>query len=239
MMPPTFRRIDALPPYVFAVIRDLTLELRRAGDDVVDLGFGNPDLPSPDVAVAKLAEAAAEAAQPPLLAVEGHPEAARRPAPTSTAAGSASSSTRRRRSSRRWAPRRASSTSCGRSSSRATPRSSLRRATRSTSTPRCSPARSVFQVAMGPDEDLVANLAEAYERAHAAPPGAAALVPAQPDHGDRRARLHGARRRRSPASATCRRPRLRLRRPRLRRTRPAVDPPGAGGRPTSRSSCTR
>ena len=53
-----FRRVDNLPPYVFAVIRDLTLELRRAGDDVVDLGFGNPDLPSPDLAVEKLAEAA-------------------------------------------------------------------------------------------------------------------------------------------------------------------------------------
>jgi alanine-synthesizing transaminase len=56
----TFRRVDGLPPYVFAVIRDLTLELRRAGEDVVDLGFGNPDLPSPEVAVAKLAEAASK-----------------------------------------------------------------------------------------------------------------------------------------------------------------------------------
>ena len=54
----SFRRIDDLPPYVFAVIRELTLELRRAGEDVVDLGFGNPDLPSPAVAVEKLAEAA-------------------------------------------------------------------------------------------------------------------------------------------------------------------------------------
>ena len=53
-----FRRIDDLPPYVFAVIRELTLELRRAGEDVIDLGFGNPDLPSPDIAVDKLAEAA-------------------------------------------------------------------------------------------------------------------------------------------------------------------------------------
>jgi alanine-synthesizing transaminase len=59
-MPRSFRRVDGLPPYVFAVIRDLTLELRRAGEDVVDLGFGNPDLPSPEVAVAKLAEAAAK-----------------------------------------------------------------------------------------------------------------------------------------------------------------------------------
>ena len=51
------RRVDALPPYVFAAINDLKLELRRAGEDVVDLGFGNPDLPSPPVAVEKLREA--------------------------------------------------------------------------------------------------------------------------------------------------------------------------------------
>ncbi len=53
-----FRRINGLPPYVFAHIVALTLEARRAGRDVVDLGFGNPDLPSPDIAVEKLAEAA-------------------------------------------------------------------------------------------------------------------------------------------------------------------------------------
>jgi len=53
-----FRRIDQLPPYAFAEIDRLKLELRRAGEDVVDLGFGNPDVPSPDVAVAKLQEAA-------------------------------------------------------------------------------------------------------------------------------------------------------------------------------------
>jgi alanine-synthesizing transaminase len=53
-----FRRINGLPPYVFATINDLKLETRRAGRDVIDLGFGNPDLPSPDVAVEKLAEAA-------------------------------------------------------------------------------------------------------------------------------------------------------------------------------------
>ena len=53
-----FRRIDQLPPYAFAEIDRLKLELRRAGEDVVDLGFGNPDVPSPAVAVAKLQEAA-------------------------------------------------------------------------------------------------------------------------------------------------------------------------------------
>lgn len=53
-----FRRITSLPPYVFTIIDGLKIEARRAGEDVVDLGFGNPDLPSPEVAVEKLAEAA-------------------------------------------------------------------------------------------------------------------------------------------------------------------------------------
>ena len=52
-----FRRVPDLPPYVFAATDQLKLELRRAGEDVIDLGFGNPDIPSPDVAVEKLAEA--------------------------------------------------------------------------------------------------------------------------------------------------------------------------------------
>jgi alanine-synthesizing transaminase len=56
-----FRRIGNLPPYVFATVNELKLELRRAGEDVIDLGFGNPDLPSPRVAVEKLAEAAYKA----------------------------------------------------------------------------------------------------------------------------------------------------------------------------------
>jgi alanine-synthesizing transaminase len=53
-----FRRITSLPPYVFTIIDGLKVEARRAGEDVIDLGFGNPDLPSPDIAVEKLAEAA-------------------------------------------------------------------------------------------------------------------------------------------------------------------------------------
>ncbi len=53
-----FRRIPGLPPYVFTIIDSLKIEARRAGRDVVDLGFGNPDIPSPDIAVDKLAEAA-------------------------------------------------------------------------------------------------------------------------------------------------------------------------------------
>ena len=53
-----FRRITGLPPYVFSAINQLRDQARRAGEDVIDLGFGNPDIPSPPVAVEKLAEAA-------------------------------------------------------------------------------------------------------------------------------------------------------------------------------------
>jgi alanine-synthesizing transaminase len=53
-----FRRIPGLPPYVFTIIDGLKVESRRAGRDVIDLGFGNPDIPSPEIAVEKLAEAA-------------------------------------------------------------------------------------------------------------------------------------------------------------------------------------
>ena len=53
-----FRRIDNLPPYVFGQVNALKLEARRAGADVIDLGFGNPDVPSPGFVVDKLVEAA-------------------------------------------------------------------------------------------------------------------------------------------------------------------------------------
>ncbi|HYI61807.1 MAG TPA: aminotransferase class I/II-fold pyridoxal phosphate-dependent enzyme [Acidimicrobiales bacterium] len=53
-----FRRISDLPPYVFTIIDGLKVAARREGEDVIDLGFGNPDLPSPEIAVEKLAEAA-------------------------------------------------------------------------------------------------------------------------------------------------------------------------------------
>ena len=53
-----FRRIGSLPPYVFATVNELKAKRRRAGEDVIDLGFGNPDVPSPEVVVNKLVEAA-------------------------------------------------------------------------------------------------------------------------------------------------------------------------------------
>ena len=51
-----FRRIGSLPPYAFAEVNRRKAEVISAGIDVVDLGFGNPDLPSPDVAVQTLIE---------------------------------------------------------------------------------------------------------------------------------------------------------------------------------------
>src|SRR5690349_928232 len=53
-----FRRINGLPPYVFGIINQLRDEARHSGRDVIDLGFGNPDIPSHELAVEKLAEAA-------------------------------------------------------------------------------------------------------------------------------------------------------------------------------------
>ena len=50
-----FRRITGLPPYVLTIINNLKTEARRAGEDVLDFGFGNPDIPSPDIAVDRLA----------------------------------------------------------------------------------------------------------------------------------------------------------------------------------------
>lgn len=47
-----------LPPYVFAEVNKLKMELRRQGEDIIDLGMGNPDIPTPRHIVDKLVEAA-------------------------------------------------------------------------------------------------------------------------------------------------------------------------------------
>ena len=53
-----FRRIDRFPPYVFSIVNELKIKARRAGHDVIDLGMGNPDIPTPEAVVEKLKEAA-------------------------------------------------------------------------------------------------------------------------------------------------------------------------------------
>jgi alanine-synthesizing transaminase len=53
-----FSRMRRLPPYVFAQVNALKMERRRAGEDVIDLGMGNPDMPTPKHIIDKLIEAA-------------------------------------------------------------------------------------------------------------------------------------------------------------------------------------
>ncbi|NSW86559.1 MAG: aminotransferase class I/II-fold pyridoxal phosphate-dependent enzyme [Syntrophobacteraceae bacterium] len=50
-------RMYRLPPYVFAQVNALKMEKRRAGEDIIDLGMGNPDLPTPKHIIDKLIEA--------------------------------------------------------------------------------------------------------------------------------------------------------------------------------------
>ena len=53
-----FNRIKRLPPYVFAIVNTLKMEARRQGEDIIDLGMGNPDGATPKHIVDKLCEAA-------------------------------------------------------------------------------------------------------------------------------------------------------------------------------------
>lgn len=53
-----FNRIKRLPPYVFAIVNALKMESRRNGEDIIDLGMGNPDIATPKHIVDKLCEAA-------------------------------------------------------------------------------------------------------------------------------------------------------------------------------------
>ncbi len=53
-----FKRIKRLPPYVFSIVNELKVKARARGEDIIDFGMGNPDLPTPDHIVDKLVEAA-------------------------------------------------------------------------------------------------------------------------------------------------------------------------------------
>jgi alanine-synthesizing transaminase len=54
----TFARLDRLPPYIFATVNKIKMDARHAGEDIIDLGMGNPDLGTPQHIVDKLLEAA-------------------------------------------------------------------------------------------------------------------------------------------------------------------------------------
>ena len=164
----TFRRLDGLPPYVFATIRDLTLELRRAGEDVVDLGFGNPDLPSPEVAVAKLQEAAAKPHNHRYSASKGIPKLR-----------AACADLYLRRFGVELDPETQVVATMGAKEGLVHLMWTLVEPGDAALVPAPSypihihapilAGASVFQVAMGPDQDLVANLADAFARASPRP----------------------------------------------------------------------
>jgi len=59
-MEPDFYRIRRLPPYVIAEVNAMRHAARQRGEDIIDLGMGNPDLPPPPHVIAKLAEVAAK-----------------------------------------------------------------------------------------------------------------------------------------------------------------------------------
>ncbi len=52
-----FERIDRLPPYVFSIVDQIKMEYRHKGQDIIDLGMGNPDMPTPPHIVKKMEEA--------------------------------------------------------------------------------------------------------------------------------------------------------------------------------------
>lgn len=52
-----FHKIRRLPPYVFESVNRFKAELRNEGADIIDLGMGNPDLPTPQFIVDKMCEA--------------------------------------------------------------------------------------------------------------------------------------------------------------------------------------
>ena len=57
-----FSRIERLPPYVLGIVNELKYDARRRGEDIIDFGLGNPDMPTPKHIVDKLMEASSKEA---------------------------------------------------------------------------------------------------------------------------------------------------------------------------------
>jgi alanine-synthesizing transaminase len=173
------RRISSLPPYAFAEIDGLKMSLRREGVDVIDLGFGNPDLPSPEVAVAKLTEAAAKPRNHRYSASRGIPKL--REAICALYA---------RRFGVELDPEREAITTIGAKEGLAHLLWVLVEPGDAALVPSPSypihlfapvlAGATVAQVAMGPDEDVLANLEEAYERSSPRPRVVIASFPHNP-----------------------------------------------------------
>ena len=233
-----FRRINALPPYVFAIMDALKIEARRAGVDVIDLGFGNPDVPSPDVAVDKLAEAVRNPRNHRYSASRGIPKLRM-----------AVADLYQRRFGVELDPDTEVFSTIGAKEGFSHLMWVLLGPGDAALVPSPSypihiwgpilAGAEVRHVRLGPEQDFFDNLMEAWEYSWPRPRVDRAVVPAQPHDRVRRPRVHAAHGRLRSRARRAARPRLRLRRPRLRRLRPAVDPAGARARTTSPSSSTR
>jgi LL-diaminopimelate aminotransferase len=70
----TSARLDRLPPYLFAELERKIAEKKAAGVDVISLGIGDPDTPTPELVVKALAEAAAEPGTHQYPSNRGRPE---------------------------------------------------------------------------------------------------------------------------------------------------------------------
>ena len=53
-----FNKLNRLPPYILSEVTELTRARRRAGEDIIDMGMGNPDLATPQHVIDKICEAA-------------------------------------------------------------------------------------------------------------------------------------------------------------------------------------
>ena len=81
-----FHRIKRLPPYVFEQVNKLKAEARARGDDIIDFGMGNPDMPTPEHIVAKLVETVRDPRTNRYSASKGITACARRRPPITRAA---------------------------------------------------------------------------------------------------------------------------------------------------------
>ena len=151
------KRLDQVPPYLFAELERKIAEKRREGIDVISLGIGDPDLPTPAPVDRRARRGGPRPRHAPVPDESRLRRVSRGRGRRSTATASASTSIPAPRSSRRSAARRPSATSASRCSTRATCASRPTRATRptrparSSRARRCTTCRSTRQNAFLPD----------------------------------------------------------------------------------------
>ena len=68
------KRLESLPPYLFAEIDAAKRKARQEGRDILDLGVGDPDMPTPDFIIEKLYEAARDPKNHRYALDQGMPE---------------------------------------------------------------------------------------------------------------------------------------------------------------------